>query len=184
VKVFPGIVCSDVLVVEPVVHVDVRGSFRETWNEREFAAMTGLELRFVQDNQSSSGRGVLRGLHYQIDSPQGKLVRVVVGTVFDVVVDLRRSSATFGRWEGLELSAEDGRELWIPPGFAHGFLVRSDVAAVTYKTTAFYSPGGERTLLWNDPVLGIPWPLAADESPIVSAKDAAGVPFAMAETYT
>lgn len=171
----------DVLVLEPQVHVDERGSFFESFNERRFHEATGLRPRFVQDNHSTSLRNVVRGLHYQIGCPQGKLVRVVAGAVFDVVVDLRRASPSFGRWEGIELSAENRRQLWIPPGFAHGFVVTSDSAQCIYKSTEYWSPGQERTLLWNDPALGIAWPLAG--APILSAKDRAGLPLAQAQVF-
>ncbi|MEP7070724.1 MAG: dTDP-4-dehydrorhamnose 3,5-epimerase, partial [Usitatibacter sp.] len=139
---------ADVLVIEPAVHGDARGFFFESWNRRAFAKLVGADVDFVQDNHSASGRGVLRGLHYQVKQPQGKLVRVVSGEVFDVVVDLRRSSATFGRWVGERLSAENRRMMWVPAGFAHGFLVLSDSAEFLYKTTDYYAPEHERTLLW------------------------------------
>jgi dTDP-4-dehydrorhamnose 3,5-epimerase len=170
-----------VLVLEPQVHTDARGSFFESFNERQFQEATGLRPHFVQDNHSTSLRNVVRGLHYQIGSPQGKLVRVVVGSVFDVVVDLRRGSSWFGRWAGLELSAENRRQVWIPPGFAHGFVVTSERAECVYKTTEYWSPAQERTLLWNDPALAIAWPLAG--APVLSAKDQAGVPLAQAEVF-
>lgn len=171
----------DVAIVEPRVFGDARGFFLESWNARTFAH-AGLDHAFVQDNHSRSRRGVLRGLHYQIREPQGKLVRVVSGEVFDVAVDLRASSPTFGRAVGLRLSADNHRMLWIPPGFAHGFLVLSEFADFLYKTTAYYAPEHERTLQWNDPALGIDWPLAGIE-PIVSAKDAQGHVLATAEVY-
>jgi dTDP-4-dehydrorhamnose 3,5-epimerase len=170
----------DVRLVEPRVFGDERGSFFESWNARAFAA-AGLDVAFVQDNHSRSRRGVLRGLHYQIEHAQGKLVRVVVGEVFDVVVDLRRSSPTFGRSLGMALSAENRRMLWVPPGFAHGFLVLSEEAEFLYKTTDYWYPEHERTLLWNDPALGIAWPLAGP--PVLAAKDAAGRLLADADTY-
>ena len=164
----------DVLVVESAVFRDQRGSFMETWHAGKFKA-AGLDLSFVQDNHSRSAHQVLRGLHYQIIQPQGKLVRVVTGEIFDVAVDLRRSSSTFGRWAGVRLSALDGRQLWIPPGFAHGFLILSAGGAdVVYKCTDLYVPEHERTLRWDDPSLNITWPLEGS-GPILSAKDAAGL---------
>ncbi|HEX9301448.1 MAG TPA: dTDP-4-dehydrorhamnose 3,5-epimerase [Casimicrobiaceae bacterium] len=170
----------DVRIIEPRVFGDKRGFFFESWNARAFAA-SGIEATFVQDNHSRSGRGVLRGLHYQIEHAQGKLVRCVTGEVFDVAVDLRRSSATFGRSIGVALSAENRRMLWIPPGFAHGFVVLSDAADFLYKTTDYWYPEHERTLLWNDPALGLAWPL--DGAPVLNAKDAAGTPLARADVY-
>ena len=161
-----------VLVFEPAVHGDQRGFFFESYREDLFQAAAGTNRPFVQDNHSRSMRHVLRGLHYQIRQPQGKLVRVVVGEVFDVVVDLRRHSPTFGRWMGTILSAENKRQMWVPEGFAHGFLVLSDVAETVYKTTDYYAPQYERSLLWNDPDVGIAWPLGGP--PIVAPKDAAG----------
>lgn len=171
----------DVLIVEPKVFGDARGFFFESYNQRRFEELTGLSLNFVQDNHSRSARGVLRGLHYQVKQPQGKLVRVIAGEVFDVAVDLRRSSPTFGKSVGVTLSADNHRQLWIPPGFAHGFLVTSDTADFVYKATDYYAPEYERSVLWNDPALAIPWPLQGD--PLLSAKDKAGVPLAQAETY-
>ncbi len=171
---------SDVRLVEPRVFGDERGFFFESWNARAFAA-AGLPVTFVQDNHSRSARGVLRGLHYQIEHAQGKLVRVVAGAVFDVVVDLRRSSPTFGRSLGLTLSAADRRMLWVPPGFAHGFLTLSEHAEFLYKTTDYWYPEHERTLLWCDAALGIDWPLSG--APILTAKDAAGTPLAAADLY-
>jgi len=170
----------DVLILEPRVFGDERGFFMESYNRQRFAEL-GLPTEFVQDNHSRSARGVLRGLHYQIRQPQGKLVRVVCGAVYDVVVDLRRGSPTFGRWEGVELTEENKRMLWIPPGFAHGYLVLSDSADFLYKTTDFYAPEHERCLLWNDPALGISWPLSGE--PILSAKDRAGKSLSEAEVY-
>jgi dTDP-4-dehydrorhamnose 3,5-epimerase len=170
----------EVLLIEPRVFGDDRGFFYESWNERTFAD-AGIRATFVQDNHSRSRRNVLRGLHYQIEHAQGKLVRAVAGVVYDVVVDLRRSSPNFGRALGMELTADNKRMLWIPPGFAHGFVVVSDFAEFVYKTTDFWHPEHERTLLWNDPALGIDWPL--DGEPIVAPKDAAGVPLASTETY-
>lgn len=171
----------DVLIVEPTVFGDARGFFFESFNQRRFAELTGLDLPFVQDNHSRSARGVLRGLHYQIVQPQGKLVRVIAGEVFDVCVDLRRSSPTFGQSVSVVLSEENKRQLWIPPGFAHGFLVTSETADFVYKTTDYYAPEHERSLQWNDAALGIVWPL--DGEPTLSSKDRAGVPLAQAETY-
>ena len=162
----------DVLILEPKVFGDERGFFYESFNAAAFEAATGLKRQFVQDNHSKSQRGVLRGLHYQIRQPQGKLVRVVAGEVFDVAVDLRRSSPSFGRWFGTHLSAQNQRQLWIPEGFAHGFVVLSESAEFLYKTTDYYAPEHERSLLWNDPELGIDWPF--DEPPQLSAKDQAG----------
>ncbi len=170
----------DVMLVEPRVFGDARGFFFESWNRRALAE-SGIDADFVQDNHSRSARGVLRGLHYQIVHPQGKLVRVVAGEVFDVAVDLRRASPTFGRHVAVRLSADDHRMLWVPPGFAHGFCVVSASADFLYKTTDYWYPEHERTLLWNDPVLGIDWPL--DASPIVAPKDAAGKPLAQADCY-
>jgi len=170
----------DVLLIEPSVFGDQRGFFFESWNRRAFGE-AGVEAEFVQDNHSRSVHNVLRGLHYQIEHAQGKLVRVCAGTVFDVAIDIRRSSPTFGRWVGMELSAENRRMLWIPPGFAHGFLVMSDSAEFLYKTTDYWYPEHERTLLWNDPALAIEWPL--DGPPTVAAKDAAGRPLASADLY-
>ena len=172
---------ADVLLIEPRVFGDARGFFFESWNARAFAA-AGIGAAFVQDNHSRSRRGVLRGLHYQIEHPQGKLVRVTEGEVFDVAVDLRRSSATFGRHVAITLSAENRRMLFIPPGFAHGFLVVSDSAEFLYKTTDYWYPEHERTLLWNDAALGIGWP--ADLTPTLAAKDAAGVLLAAADCYS
>jgi dTDP-4-dehydrorhamnose 3,5-epimerase len=171
----------DVLIVEPKVFGDDRGFFYESFNARAFAEATGIERDFVQDNHSRSVRGVLRGLHYQIRQPQGKLVRVVSGEVFDVAVDMRRSSATFGQWVGVHLSAQNKRQLWIPEGFAHGFLVTSDSAEFLYKTTNYYSPESERSVIWNDPDIGIQWPL--EGAPILAKKDQDGTPFAAAEYF-
>lgn len=172
----------DVLIIEPKVFGDARGFFFESWNARAFHAMTGVEAQFVQDNHSRSARGVLRGLHYQVQNPQGKLVRVVRGVVFDVAVDLRRTSATFGRWFGAELSEENQRQMWVPPGCAHGFLVRSEYADFLYKTTDYYAPEQERCIAWDDPVIGIDWGLM-DILPVLSAKDQQGVAWSNAETY-
>ena len=172
---------SDVIVFEPKIFEDSRGLFYESFNEKIFAEKTGLSLRFVQDNHSCSVQNVLRGLHYQIQNVQGKLVRVIKGEVFDVAVDLRQSSPTFGKWVGCILSAENRRQLWVPPGFAHGFLTLSETAEFLYKTTDYYAPQHERCLLWNDPILKIDWPLAA--APTLSAKDLEGQPLATAEVY-
>ena len=170
----------DVVLVEPRVFGDDRGFFMESWNARAFEA-AGLVATFVQDNHSRSRRGVLRGLHYQIEHAQGKLVRCVVGEVFDVVVDLRRGSSSFGRSMGLTLSAENRRMLWVPPGFAHGFLTVSEHAEFLYKTTDYWYAEHERTLLWSDPALGIAWPIDGD--PMLAPKDAAGTPLAAADVY-
>ena len=172
---------ADVLMLEPKVFGDARGFFYESYNRRRFAAATGLDVEFVQDNHSRSARNVLRGLHYQVRQPQGKLVRVVSGEIWDVAVDLRRGSPSFGRWAGIKLDAMSHQMLWIPPGFAHGFVVLSQQADVVYKTTDFYAPEHERTLLWNDPALSIPWPLAG--APVMADKDRRGVPLASAEKF-
>ena len=179
-KVTPTAI-PDVLVIEPRVFGDARGFFFESWYRRDFAAAVGRDVEFVQDNHSASERNVLRGLHYQVRQAQGKLVRSLAGEVYDVVVDLRRSSPTFGKWIGERLSAENHRMLWVPPGFAHGFLVLSERAEFLYKTTDYYAPEHERSLLWNDPALGIEWPLAG--APLLKPRDAAGTPLAEAETY-
>lgn len=171
----------DLLIFEPKVFGDERGFFYESYNERDFRQATGTDSRFVQDNHSRSVRGVLRGLHYQIRQTQGKLVRCARGEVFDVAVDLRKSSATFGKWVGVRLSAENKRQFWIPPGFAHGFLTLSETAEVLYKTTDYYAPEQERTILWNDSELAIDWPLT--EAPKLSAKDQAGRAFREAEVF-
>lgn len=171
----------DVLIIEPRVFEDERGFFFESFNQKRFDELVGRTVQFVQDNHSRSKKNVLRGLHYQIRQPQGKLVRVCVGEVFDVAVDLRRSSPTFGHWIGVRLSAENKRQLWIPEGFAHGFVVLSDHAEFLYKTTDYWAPQHERTIVWNDSDLAIEWPL--DEEPILAAKDAAGLPFSLAECY-
>lgn len=173
---------ADVLIIEPQVFRDERGFFYESFNERRFEELTGLQPRFVQDNHSQSVRNVVRGLHYQVgQAAQGKLIRVVAGAIFDVVVDLRRGAPSFGRAACIELSADNQRQLWIPPGFAHGFLVTSERADCIYKTTGYWSPTDERTLLWNDPALAVDWPLRG--APIVSAKDQAGTPLAQAEVF-
>ena len=175
----------DVLVLEPKVFGDARGFFLESFNERAFRSLTGLEVGFVQDNHSRSGKGVLRGLHYQLQQPQGKLVRVVRGEVFDVAVDVRRSSPTFGQWTGAILNETNHRQLWVPAGFAHGFLTLSDTADVLYKTTDYYAPQFERCIAWNDSELSIDWPLAAAglATPTLSPKDAAASLLAHADLY-
>lgn len=171
----------DVLIFEPRVFGDARGFFFESFNQKLWQEKTGLTKAFVQDNHSHSVKNVLRGLHYQIREPQGKLVRVVRGAVFDVAVDIRRSSPTFGRWVGFELSDDNRRQIWIPEGFAHGFLVLSDTAEFLYKTTDYWAAAHERTILWNDPDLMIAWPLQGP--PILSDKDAAGTPLKEAQTF-
>ena len=180
-KVTPTSIPS-VLIIEPKVFGDTRGFFFESFNQRDFNQATGLDVNFVQDNHSRSSKGVLRGLHYQIQQPQGKLVRVVHGSVFDVTVDLRKSSPTFGQWVGVELTEDNHRQLWIPPGFAHGFYVLSDSADFLYKTTDYYAPEFECSLIWNDPTIGIEWPL--NTQPIISAKDAQGKKLADAEVFS
>ncbi len=180
-KVVPTAI-RDVLLITPRVFEDERGFFMETWQERRFAD-SGIDYRFVQDNHSHSIRGTLRGLHYQLPNTQGKLVRAVRGEIFDVAVDLRKSSPTFGQWVGEYLSGRNKRQLWIPPGFAHGFLVVSESADCLYKCTDFYAPESERTVIWNDDDLGIEWPVPADGAPIVSNKDLAGVAFRSAEYF-
>jgi len=172
----------DVLIIEPRVFGDHRGFFMETWNQKKFQE-AGLNLTFVQDNHSSSVKGTLRGLHYQLVNPQGKLVRVTAGEVFDVAVDIRRSSPTFGKWVGEILSAENKKMFWVPPGFAHGFLVLSDIAEFQYKCTDFYNPTHEKCIIWNDPQLSIAWPLEPALQPILSAKDQQGKTFGTAEVF-
>lgn len=172
---------AGLMLIEPQVHVDPRGYFFESFNQRVFEEALGRPMRFVQDNHSLSQRDVLRGLHYQVAHPQGKLVRVISGEVFDVSVDLRRSSPTFGKWYGVILSAENKRSIWIPEGFAHGFLTLSAQAESLYKITDYWSPGDERCIAWNDPDLAIDWPLTTQ--PILSSKDAAGIPFKQAELF-
>jgi dTDP-4-dehydrorhamnose 3,5-epimerase len=172
----------DVLVIEPVVHQDARGLFLETWHAARYAG-AGIEADFVQDNHSHSTRGALRGLHYQIVRPQGKLVRVVRGEVFDVAVDLRRTSPTFAHWVGTTLSGDNRRQMWVPPGFAHGFYVRSASADLIYKCSDYYAPEHERTLRWDDADIGIAWPLLDGGPPLLSRKDAAGLPLSAAPTY-
>lgn len=180
-KVTPTTI-PEVLLVEPRVFGDSRGFFYESYNERAFREAAGVAVSFVQDNHSRSRRGVLRGLHYQVRQPQGKLVRVVRGAVFDVAVDIRRGSPTFGRWVGAELSEENQRQLWVPAGFAHGFLVLSESADFLYKTTDYYAPEHERCIAWNDPELAIAWPLAGE--PVLSANDAKGKLLSQADTFT
>jgi len=176
--------CSipDVLLIEPRVFGDDRGFFFESFNQRSFNNATGLDLAFVQDNHSKSARNVLRGLHYQIQQPQGKLVRVVAGEVFDVAVDLRRGSPTFGKWVGEILSEKNKHQLWVPPGFGHGFLVLSESAEFLYKTTDYYAPEYERCVVWNDPTLSIEWPLDG-AIPLLSGKDSAGLAFLQADVF-
>jgi len=172
----------EVVVIEPKVFGDHRGFFMETWQQQTFAE-AGITQAFVQDNHSRSTKGILRGLHYQLKQPQGKLVRVISGEVFDVAVDIRRHSPTFGQWVGEVLSADNRRMLWVPAGFAHGFYVMSDSAEFLYKCTDFYAPAHERAILWNDPALKIDWPLVDGATPVLSAKDTAGVLLAEAEVY-
>lgn len=172
----------DVLILEPKVFGDARGFFMESFNSWTFDQAVGRHVEFVQDNHSRSGRGVLRGLHYQIQQSQGKLVRVTKGAVFDVVVDIRMSSPTFGQWVGEELSEDNHKLLWVPPGFAHGFLVLSETADFLYKTTDYYAPQHEKSILWNDPEIGIQWP-DAGIAPILSAKDSVGSTFSSAEVF-
>ena len=179
---FERLAIPDVVLLRPKVFGDQRGFFLESWNRRRFAD-SGLDFDFVQDNHSRSARHILRGLHYQVRQPQGKLVRVVSGAVFDVAVDLRRSSPSFGKWVGVELSEANNHMLWVPPGFAHGFLVLSESADFQYKCTDYYAPEHERTIAWNDARIGIGWPLPAGVAPTLSGKDAAGVAFAAAESY-
>jgi dTDP-4-dehydrorhamnose 3,5-epimerase len=171
----------EVLVIEPQVFGDSRGFFYESFNARKFAELTGVQAEFVQDNHSKSGKNILRGLHYQIQQAQGKLVRVVSGEVFDVAVDIRKSSPNFGKWEGIILSAENSRQLWIPPGFAHGFVVLSEQAEFLYKTTDYWAPEYERCLAWNDPEIGITWPIS--DAPLLSAKDQLGKSLSEAEVF-
>ena len=178
---FAATAIPDLLLLEPTIHADERGFFFESFNQKRFEDATGLNIRFVQDNHSRSVKRVLRGLHYQIRRPQGKLLRVTAGEVFDVAVDLRRSSSTFGKYVGTVLSAANKKQLWIPEGLAHGYLVLSDAAEVLYKTTDYYSPEDERCLIWNDPDVGIDWP--KDGAPILSAKDRLGLPLSKAEIF-
>lgn len=171
----------DVLIIEPEVFADDRGFFYESFNERRFTELTGVATKFVQDNHSKSTKNVLRGLHYQIRQPQGKLMRIIVGEVFDVAVDIRKASPTFGQWVGAILSADNRRQLWVPPGFAHGFVVTSESAELVYKTTDYWAQESERSILWNDPDIGIRWPL--DTAPRLSAKDRTSKLFADAEFF-
>ena len=171
----------EVLIIEPRVFTDPRGFFLESYNRRTFHKATGIDVEFVQDNHSRSTRNVLRGLHYQIRQAQGKLVRVTAGEIWDVAVDLRAHSPTFGKWVAATLDASSARCMWIPVGFAHGFVVLSEAAEVQYKTTDYYAPAHERTLLWNDPALAIPWPLGGE--PILAEKDRRGVPLSSAERF-
>ena len=171
----------DIFVLEPPVHGDERGFFFESFNQKRFEETLGRKTQFVQDNHSRSVKGVLRGLHYQIKQPQAKLIRALQGEIFDVAVDLRRHSATFGKWSGTVLSAENKKQMWVPEGFAHGFVVTSETAEILYKVTDYYAPQHERSLLWNDPAVAIAWPL--DGAPILSAKDRIGTPLAQAEVF-
>lgn len=182
-KVFPTRI-PEVLTLEPKVFGDERGFFLERYNKRTFEAATGLDVEFVQDNHSRSMCNVLRGLHYQIKQPQGKLVWVVSGEIFDVAVDLRRRSPTFGQWAGFTLSAQGRQMAWIPPGFAHGFLVVSESAEVLYKASDFYAPEHERTLLWNDAGLGIDWPIPSGQNPLLAPKDCNGLPLQSCEVFS
>ena len=171
----------EVFVLEPVVHGDERGFFFESFNQKRFEEAIGRKTQFVQDNHSRSVKGVLRGLHYQIRQPQGKLIRALQGEIFDVAVDLRRHSATFGKWSGTVLSAENKKQMWVPEGFAHGFVATSETAEILYKVTDYYAPQHERSLLWNDAAIAIAWPL--DGAPILSVKDRIGAPLAQAEVF-
>ena len=171
----------EVLVLEPKVFGDDRGFFFESYNRRAFSEATGLDVDFVQDNHSRSAKNVLRGLHYQLEQSQGKLVRATVGSVFDVAVDIRKQSPNFGRWVGVELSAENKKMMWVPPGFAHGFLVLSDFVEFLYKTTDYYAPQHERSILWNDPTIGVQWPLTA--APLLSSKDQTAYPLQSAQVF-
>ncbi|MDQ3060471.1 MAG: dTDP-4-dehydrorhamnose 3,5-epimerase [Pseudomonadota bacterium] len=179
-KVTPTAI-ADVLIIEPKVFGDARGFFYESFNQKAFNEATSTTYQFVQDNHSRSARGVLRGLHYQIEQPQGKLVRVVRGSVFDVAVDIRQSSPTFGKWVGVELSEDNHRQLWVPPGFAHGFVVTSELAEVLYKTTDYYAPVHERCIAWNDPAIRIEWPVQG--WPSLSEKDQHGMALAQADVF-
>jgi dTDP-4-dehydrorhamnose 3,5-epimerase len=172
----------DVLIIEPKVFGDARGFFFESFNQKAFNDVTGLDVNFVQDNHSRSAKGVLRGLHYQVQQPQGKLVRVVRGAVFDVAVDIRKGSPTFGKWEGIELTEDNHKQLWVPPGFAHGFVVLSESADFLYKTTEYYAPAHERCIAWNDPEIGIDWPFTME--PNLSPKDQQGMALRDAETFS
>ena len=179
-KVTPTAI-PDVLIIEPEVFGDERGFFYESFNQKAFNDATGLDVSFVQDNHSRSAKGVLRGLHYQVQQPQGKLVRVVRGAVLDVVVDIRKDSPTFGKWVGIDLSEDNYKQMWAPPGFAHGFVVLSDSADFLYKTTDYYAPEHERCIAWNDPDIGIQWPLTSE--PSLSTKDQQGMALRDAETF-
>lgn len=179
---FTPMVIPEVILVEPVIYGDRRGFFLETWQQRKFAG-NGIDVQFVQDNHSRSAQGILRGLHYQIQNAQGKLVRVIHGEIYDVVVDLRRSSPTFGKWLGVNLSEENKAMLWIPPGFAHGFYVLSPQVDCLYKCTDYYAPEFERTIRWDDPELAIAWPLLDGREPLLAAKDANGASFRAAEYF-
>jgi dTDP-4-dehydrorhamnose 3,5-epimerase len=178
---FTRLEIPDLVLIEPKLFGDDRGFFYESFNRKAFAQGTGVDPDFVQDNHSRSSRGVLRGMHYQIQQAQGKLVRVVQGRVFDVAVDLRRSSPTFGRWAGVELSGENKHMLWVPPGFAHGFVTLSETAEFLYKTTDYYAPAHERSIVWNDPQVGIRWPIEFE--PVLAKKDAAGALLRDAELF-
>ena len=180
-KVTPTAI-ADVLIIEPRVFGDARGFFYESFNQQAFDKATGLTLNFVQDNHSRSAKGVLRGLHYQVQQPQGKLVRVARGAVFDVAVDIRKSSPSFGKWVGVELSEDNHRQLWVPPGLAHGFLVLSETADFLYKTTDYYAPEYERCIAWNDPAIGIDWPIEME--PSLSAKDQGGLTLSQVELFS
>ncbi len=180
-KVTPTAI-PDVLIIEPKVFGDERGFFFESFNQKTFNEATGLNVHFVQDNHSRSAKGVLRGLHYQLERPQGKLVRVVQGEVFDVAIDIRKSSPTFGQWIGEVLSADNKRQMWVPEGFAHGFLTLSDTADFMYKTTDYYAPAHERCIAWNDPTIGIRWP--SNSSPDLSTKDGKGLPFTLSDVFS
>ena len=171
----------EVLIIEPKVFGDARGFFYESFNQQAFNEATGTDHQFVQDNHSRSSKGVLRGLHYQVKQPQGKLVHVARGSVFDVAVDIRKSSPTFGQWVGVELSEDNCRQLWVPPGFAHGFVVTSESADFLYKTTDYYAPAHERCIAWNDPAIGIEWP--GDQPPNLSVKDQLGLAFHEIDTF-
>lgn len=180
-KVTPTAI-PDVLIIEPKVFGDERGFFFESFNQKTFNEATGLDVNFVQDNHSCSAKGVLRGLHYQLERPQGKLVRVVQGKVFDVAIDIRKSSPTFGQWIGEVLSADNKRQMWVPAGFAHGFLTLSDTADFLYKTTDYYARAHERCIAWNDPTIGIRWP--SNSSPDLSVKDCKGLPFTLSDVFS
>ena len=174
---------NGVLIIEPAVYRDDRGWFTESFNAHDFLNITGTSPSFVQDNHSFSKKAILRGLHYQLEKPQGKLIRVTRGSIFDVVVDLRRDSGTFGHWMGTELSSQNRKQLWIPPGLAHGFLVVSDIAEVLYKTTDYYHPKSEVCLAWDDPIVNIEWPLSAGVTPILNAKDSVGLSWEQAPKF-